>query len=119
MFTLISCNSDDEQNVNTEEPEGQLIINLKIDFSEFVHSAYIVLYDEQGNELPNINNMVYQDVKDINFFIYKGNKFKLYCMDEGSFSYNYKLLNDDRTLQYEGYREAIGEDTLIRTYILQ
>lgn len=118
LLALLSC-SNDEQAVHTEQPQTEMI-NLRIYFQQPTNAVTIQLYNEDGNVLnPELYTHNYQNAMDINLFINKGSKLTIHCYDEGAFSYNYKMYNSDGSVQFEGSREAIVEDILTKTYILQ
>lgn len=119
LFTLVSCSNHDEQEVNNEQPLPKMI-NLKIDFDEHITNTIIQLFDE--NDMPlniELYRHHYQNARHINLFIKRGAKFTIYTYDEGVFSYNYRLINSNGTIQFEGEQQGIVENVLTRTYILQ
>lgn len=109
---FISCSNDDDGNSSTNPIEN---LKFVLNANEQLSLISIRINDTEG---LTIHNYDYKNTQNISIEITEGEEIIVYTVDEGMYEYNYQMLNNDDSIQFEGFEQDELNHTLIKPYQL-
>lgn len=106
-FSVFSCSQDDSQLRTVTPVNGVFVIQANEELSLIT----VRINDSEGQTIQNYD---FQNEQEVMFNVDAGEEIIIYVVDEGMFEYNYKLLDSNDSIVFEGFEQGEFNDTFVR-----